>query len=247
MVLDSILDPVLGWVLALPLWLGILILAAILTMITNLVYKYTTDQKEMKRLKEKIKSTQEEMKKHRQDPKKLQKIQKEAMETNMSYTMKSLKPMLYTFLPLILIFGWMNANLAYELVQPGEMVPVHVQMQMPSELTLTGDVLIDGEATKQTIESQANWKISADSLGEHPFTITDQDGNAMQHFLLVGDRPQEFTKAGEAPFEQLELSYQKNKPFGGFSLFGYQPGWLFTYILFSIVLSISTRKLMKIY
>jgi uncharacterized membrane protein (DUF106 family) len=36
-------------------------------------------------------------------------------------------------------------------------------------------------------------------------------------------------------------------PFGRFHLFSWYPGWLGTYIIFSIALSFLLRKLMKVY
>lgn len=47
-------------------------------------------------------------------------VQKRAMETNMKYMIHSMKPTLVTFIPLIIVFGWMSAHLAYNPIIPGQ-------------------------------------------------------------------------------------------------------------------------------
>lgn len=106
---DGFFNAVFGPLMKVPSPWNLIILAFILTLLITLVYKYTTDQKLMKSLKDEIKASQDEMKKHKEDPKKVMEIQKKAMEKNMKYMLHSLKPMLFTFIPLILIFGWLRS------------------------------------------------------------------------------------------------------------------------------------------
>ncbi|MDO8656456.1 MAG: EMC3/TMCO1 family protein, partial [Nanoarchaeota archaeon] len=118
--LDSIFDPTLGKLLELgPFW-ALLILSLIISLLIILVYKYFTNQVEMKRLKEQQKEFQQKMKSLKSNPEELMKIQKEAMGVNMQYMKHSLKATLITMLPVILIFGWMNGHLANEPIFPNE-------------------------------------------------------------------------------------------------------------------------------
>ena len=66
----------------------------------------------MKELKGEMKEFQKEMKDLKDDPKKMMEVQKRAMEKNMKYMLQSLKPTLFTFIPLILIFGWLRSYYA---------------------------------------------------------------------------------------------------------------------------------------
>ena len=62
MVLDSLLNPVFGPLLKLgPFW-AIFILSLIISLLIVLVYKYATNQEEMKRLKDQQKDFQKKMK-----------------------------------------------------------------------------------------------------------------------------------------------------------------------------------------
>lgn len=246
MVFEGVLDPILGWVLTMPLWLGILILSFIITVIITVVYKFATDQDEMRRLKEKIKKSQADMKKHKDNPKKLQKIQQETMSVNMKYTMKSLKPTLYTMLPLFIIFAWMNANLAMAPIMPGEDFRVTVEMREPARITLTTDLDIQGDATRETVERQASWTLSGPA-GEHLVRLATEDGNTVDRTVLIGEKPDRPQTAHDAPFDSVTIGYEKTTPFGDFSIFGYKPGWLFTYIIFSILFSVGLRKALRVY
>jgi len=109
MAYNSFLDPVLGPVMNIPSPWNIIVISLILTAIITIMYKFLTDQKLMKQLKGEMKDFQKEMKDLKDDPKKMMEVQKRAMEKNMKYMLQSLKPTLFTFIPLILIFGWLRS------------------------------------------------------------------------------------------------------------------------------------------
>ena len=109
MTFTAFLDPVLGPLMSIPSPWNLLLLTLILTTIITLVYKYVTDQKLMKQLKDEMKELQKEMKSLKNDPDKMMDVQKQAMERNMKYLLQSLKPTLITFIPILFIFSWMRS------------------------------------------------------------------------------------------------------------------------------------------
>lgn len=106
--LNSIFSFIFGWALIFGKPWDILLISGALTFLITLSYKYLTDQEKMSHLKSEQKRFQEEMKLHREDKEKMMEIQKESLKVSMDYFKHSMKPMLYTFLPLILIFGWVR-------------------------------------------------------------------------------------------------------------------------------------------
>ena len=92
--LNPTLDFLLGWVLLLPPFWGILIITAIISVIITLVYKYATDQGLMKNLKTEMKELQKQMKELKEHPEEVKKIQSKFMGLNGKYTMESFKPSL---------------------------------------------------------------------------------------------------------------------------------------------------------
>jgi len=108
MVLESFFDLIFGWSVNMNPLFGMIFISFILTLIVTLIYKYTTDQKSMKDLKDELKNLQKKMKEHKEDAGKMMEIQKEAMEKNIKYMKHTFVPMILTFLPIIIIFGWIK-------------------------------------------------------------------------------------------------------------------------------------------
>jgi len=105
----QILDPVMGPLMSIPSPYNLLLVSFILTGAITLTYKFLTDQKLMKEMKDEMKSLQKEMKELKDQPDKVMSHQKKVMEKNLKYMMQSMKPTLITFIPIIIIFGWLRA------------------------------------------------------------------------------------------------------------------------------------------
>jgi len=101
---DAWLGPLVAWS---PLG-SMLIITLVLAVIITVIYKYTTNQKLMKELKDEMKSYQAKIKEHKDNPQKMMKLQKEMMEKNMRYMKHSMKPTLITFIPLIIFYAWLK-------------------------------------------------------------------------------------------------------------------------------------------
>lgn len=69
---------------------------------------------------------QKELKELKDNPEKFMEAQKMMMEKNMQYMKHSMKPTLITFVPLILIFGWLRLRFgdAGEIVSWGAKIPL---------------------------------------------------------------------------------------------------------------------------
>ena len=118
MVFDALLDPIFSPLLKMNSLLAIGIISFLIAIVITVIYKYVTDQDLMKRLKTEMKEFQKQTKELKAHPEKAMAVQKKAMETNMKYMMHSMKPTLFTMLPIILIFGWLNAHMAYHPLLP---------------------------------------------------------------------------------------------------------------------------------
>ncbi len=249
--LDPVLSPVLQPLLNMsPFW-GVVILSLAITLIITLIYKFFTNQQEMKRLKEEQKEYQKRMKALKDDPEQMMKVQKEAMKKNMEYMKHSLKATLITFLPIILIFGWMNAHLTYEPIYPGERYSVSAQFAEG----VTGEAeLIADEGTEILSEAKVNigedtsWNLRS-TAGNHFVTVkVDNDEQTKKIFITKELRYEEPVGMYQhSDIKSIQINYGKLKPLGQMSIFGWYPGWLGIYIFLSIAFSIGLRKLLKIY
>ncbi len=110
--LNLFFDLSLGWTLKLGPLYGIIIVSFVITLITTVVYKYATDQEALKKLKDENKELQAKMKEHKENPAKIKEINSELAKKSMESLKHQIKPMIITFLPLFLIFGWLRKSYA---------------------------------------------------------------------------------------------------------------------------------------
>jgi uncharacterized membrane protein (DUF106 family) len=254
---ETILHPIFSPLLKLPPVVGILIISLLISIIITVVYKYMTDQTMMKDVKTRQKELQKKMKELRNQPEKLMKVQKEAMDLNLKYMSQSFKPTLITFLPIIIIFGWLNANLAFEPIQPGQEFTTtlmfkegftgNVTITVPEGVTLVGDSVTEIKDRTAAFGMKA---IEGDYL-----LVFSYEGKSYDKELTVTSE-QRYAPAiktfSKEPLQSVTLSNQKliainlfGKDEGSWSAGRF--GWLFTYIIFSLLFSFGIRKLMKVY
>ncbi len=249
MVFNNLLNPVLDPLLSLPSIYAIIILSVGISLIITLITKFTTNQNLMKQLKGELKELQAQMKKLRDKPDEMMKVNKKMMEINGKYMTQSMKSMLFTFIPIIIIFGWMNAHLAFDPISPGQDFTVKVSFEngASGEITLKGveGITIQGENTKIVNNSQAIWVLQGQQ-GEY---LLEFDYNGKSYFKEVlitntNEYRQPIKNINEGDINTIEVEHKKNVVL---NLFGWNVGWLGAYIIFSIFASIIMRKLLKVY
>lgn len=255
----SFLDPVLNvifWpLLQIPPLLGIILISFVLSLLITLIYKWTTDQNLMKQLKTEIKEFQKQMKELKSNPAEAMKIQKRSMETNMKYMMQSFKPMIFTFIPIILIFGWLQAHMAYE--------PLHPLQEFSVDMFFDGDgrnVQLSAFPDTLVILGEKIQKVSANKVS---YALKGGEGRYSLEFLVYKDDPangepfrKEIVITDKREYKEPVLNINRNginnivvgnKKTMVLNLFGWKLGWLGSYIIFSIIFSIIVRKMLKVY
>ncbi|MBW2988966.1 DUF106 domain-containing protein [Candidatus Woesearchaeota archaeon] len=247
--LEGILSPIFDPLLKLPILWVVVIMAFLITVLITAIYKYTTNQSLMKDLKGEMKELQKEMKELRSEPQKMMQVQKKAMQTNMKYMTHSMRSMLFTFIPIILIFGWMNANLAYSPIRPSQefttTMSFYENVKGDVELVLPNGIESDGELNKTISDGETKWILKGE---EGEYLLEYNIGHKSYTKELTINEEQKYSK----PIEQVkdktvkQISVDNNK-IKVLNLFGWKLGWLGTYILLSIIFSIALRKLFKVY
>ena len=253
--LDPVLNPLLQPLLSSSPILGILVIALIVSILITLVYKFMTNQAEMKRLKDQQKEFQGRMKELRDKPEEMMKVQKEAMKLNMEYMKHSFKPTLITMLPILLIFGWMSGHLAFEPIYPGESFSITAQFS--DALTGNAVLMVDegvnliSPAEQEIADNKATWNLKS-SEGTHYLKVTAGEQEQQKKVLITKDLKYEeaISTYQHSEIEVININYNKLLPLGHdftVPLFDWQPGWLGVYIVFSIIFSIGLRKALKLY
>ena len=250
MVFESILNPVFGPFLALPPLLAMVIISLIIAVIIVLAYKYMTNQKEMKEMKDKLKEYQKKMKGLRNDPKALMAVQKEAMQLNMKYMTHSMKPTLITFLPIIIIYGWLSAHFGFLPIEAGDTFTTTVTFDKGItglvEIRPTEEFSLLSNSTQEIINNTAKWELKAEKEGEYLIEYVYNDMVYTKEILITSEPEYKnpIRKVKDSEIKEIRIN---NKPLKMLNIFGFKLGWIWTYIIFSIVFSIILRKILKVY
>lgn len=244
----SILDPVFLPLVNLNPLFGVIVISAIASIIITLAHKYMTDQVVLKNARAEMKKLQQKMRQHKDNPKKMMEVQSKILEHNKSIMGQSFRPMLLTFIPIIIIFGWINIHLVYEPINPGEEFSTMVELKKGT----VGDVLVVNTSLEllsnntATINDarQAFFTFSGDA-GLHNITY-EHAGVRRMHEVLISDVEYiapETKVSGDTPFKELKVIMDKQQilNLGPLHLNGF---WC--YIIFSIVFSLLFRKLMGV-
>ena len=249
MVLNAILNPLLRPLLALGDFWAMTIITLLVSLIVTVIYKYVTDQAMMKQLKEDLKQLQQKAKTHKGDSTKMMAVQKEMMDKNMVLMKHSFKPTLITFLPLILIMGWLQANMAFDPIPPDSVFSVAVTTDKDFvgvvELLETPTVAVIGDRNQTPRNGMAVFDLKAPE-GMHSLQFSA--GGAQFDIDAVVSSGRAYgaqTKAIKRNgIRQIAVSYPKNilLDLGFLKL-----GWIGTYIVLSLIFSVGLRKVLKVY
>lgn len=246
---EGILNPIFNPLLALPIFWVVLIMSFFITLVITLIYKWTTNQDLMKQLKDEMKEFQKEMKTLRENPKRMMEVQKQSMQTNMKYMSHSMRSTLFTFIPIILIFGWMTGHLAYNPLLPGQ--------DFTTTVSLYDGIIGNAQITVPegiTVSSSLNKTIDSPQL---KWVLNGKDGSYILEYDIAGNKyTKDITITREqdyiAPIKIVKDKIVKqidvdNQKLIVFNLFGWKLGWLGSYIILSIIFSMILRKLFKVY
>ncbi len=126
----------------------ILIATVLISLISTLAYKYTTDQKKMKRIKEKLKGLQAQMKEARGDQDRMLKLNAQIMKSHNEYSMASMRSIIFTIVPVMIIFIYLQGHVAYTPIAPGEEFSLLLDYR---DAEAIGDVMITLPDSNETV------------------------------------------------------------------------------------------------
>jgi len=244
--IDTIFNPVFGWMLNIPPIAAILLLALILGLISTLLQKFMTDQAKMKRLRDDTKKYQEQIKKLKDNPAEMMKVQQKVMPIQMDLMKESFRPLLITLVPFLLIFFWLSNHFAFYPVQPNQPFTVTATFEsgVGGNATLASGNLTITQPTQEVKDGVASWTVKGPA-GTHHLTLEFAGATFKRDVLITTERLYEPPVVPlHGSVTAFNVENEKLKPIRGFNLFG--GGWIFYYIVFSIPLSLLLKKWLKV-
>lgn len=91
---------------------SIILISATVTILITIVRYFMTDREKMKEIRERQKELRKEMKEFRDNPEKMMEINKKMLEDMPEQMKMSIKPMIITLIPLLILFAWLRGAYA---------------------------------------------------------------------------------------------------------------------------------------
>ncbi|MBI2574658.1 DUF106 domain-containing protein [Candidatus Woesearchaeota archaeon] len=252
-----------------------LLLSAFVSLIITLIYKYTTDQKAMAAIKADMDRLRKDMK-GMKDPKKMGEINQQLMQKTMEQFRASMKPMIITLLPALLVLGWMQGNIAYQQIAPGEEFTTTATFEKGAsgeiELHVTeGQGMQLLSEAKQKAADKVSWKLKGQK-GTYELEYAYNSGQnseaneiytrevaVTEHWeyrdpllekgqsFLGMNTGDKYPIKKDSQLKRITIDNKPIRPFGQLSLFGWEPGWLGAYIILSLIFSLVMRAVLKVH
>lgn len=230
-----------------------IILAAsiVLSFIVTLIYKYTTNQKEMKRIKDQMKEYQKEMKLHRNDQKKMMEINQDMMKINTQYMTKSMRSSFFTIVPAMVIFYLLMGVVAFMPVTPGSTFTMTANLNNnynASSLNLqlpAGFALLNTTINRQTIDYEI---MAPNTTGNYTMTLKYGNDTYPKPVAVTHQdfREKATSKYSHGALKQAKINYNQRSivqlPFWPHRL-----NWLWTYLILAVIFGSLTRRILKVH
>jgi len=223
--------------------IALLLVSIVTVLISTLVYKRFSNQKEIKRLKTLVKDMNKDAKAHMDNKEKVLEIQNDILKYNMDLMKLTMRPSFYTIIPLMMIFIWLSLVFAQQPIMPGAEFNVFVPEY--NNIDLTSEKVIESYANFEFVnQSQTNEGLNfifkaPSTTGKYNYKVDESS-----HSIIVSNYPVYFERKINTESEELEINTGKLIIL---NLFGWRLGYLGTYIIFSIFINTIIRKLLNVH
>lgn len=249
-------------------WVGLGIVSFLTGLLMLVIFRYTSNQEGIKKVKNKIKAHLLELRLYKDSLDLSMKAQGNILLANLKYITHSFKPLLVMIVPMLLILIQMNFWFGYESLKPGEQTLLKVKLEegynpLQTDLVLeaSSDITIETPPLRIEEYGEINWRISSQKSGNHHVNVlvagkkisktiaTDakplsklspikHQKNFMDELLY----PVEAPITDDVPVKSIEIRYPAKR----LSFFGLNVHWLVAYFALSIIFGFSFKGIFKV-
>jgi uncharacterized membrane protein (DUF106 family) len=249
-------------------WVGMVIVSFLTGLLMLVIFRYTSNQAGIKKIKNKIKAHLLELRLYKDSLGLSMKAQGNILLANFKYITHSFKPLLVMIVPVLLILIQMNFWFGYESLKPGEQTLLKVKLeegydplQTDVVLETNPDIVIETPPLRIEEYGEINWRISSQKSGLH-FVNVVVAGNKIPKTIATDTKPLsklspikhrknfidelfypvESPIAKDSPVKSIEVLYPDKR----LSFFGFNMHWLIAYFALSIVFGFSFKGIFKV-
>jgi len=237
--------------------ISLVILSLIITVVTKIITKFTTDQTKLKAIRGETKELQKKMKEalKKKNTKAYEKFQQRSLQLSQQQMQMSMKSLLYTFLPIILLFGLLRSNIANDSLNIGDDLDITIKLKEISEIEI---ITLNNYTTKDTIniENKSNMIIPKSK----EFTLTLKNISVNENITLKTQNSVEKIEIRTSVYKTTDLTKDykfKDSDFASAKLnlkeriyvdfLFLKLTWFWTYFILAMIFSVALTKILKIY
>jgi hypothetical protein len=233
-----------------------------------IIYRYTSNQEGIKRIKNKIKAHLLELRLFKDSLPATFQAQGNLFLCTFKYMALNLKPLLFMIVPILLILIQCNFWFGYQSLRIGDKALLKVKLTEeadPNDVQITlepnSGVVIDTPALRIGEEREIDWRLRAEEQGLHELIIKVNDQQIIKS-VAVEERPltkisplkvrsnflDELLYPMEPPIDKdmlvqsVELAY----PLKYLSFFGWNMHWIIAYFILSIIFGFAFKGVFKV-
>ncbi|MBN1223264.1 MAG: hypothetical protein JXB23_08430 [Candidatus Aminicenantes bacterium] len=249
-------------------WIGMTVISLLTGLLMLLIYRYTSNQTGIKKVKNKIKAHLLEIRLYKDSLGLSLKAQGNILLANVKYIGLNFRPLLVMIVPVLLILIQLNFWFGYETLKTGQSTLLKVKLTegtnpVRTDIALDPSPDIKMEVPPLRIEEDAeiNWRISPQTKGTHDIRIVIGSQKITKSIVTDVDRlskispirhnrnffnnlfyPVEKPIQSEIPVKSIEIAY----PSKHLNLFGLNVHWLIAYFALSIVFGFAFKGVFKV-
>jgi len=249
-----------------PLW-SLTLFSLLIAILMLLIFRYTSNQKEIKETKSKIRVYIYELRLFKDDLGLVLSAQKNVFLQNLKYIKYALKPMIFMIIPIAIIFIQLDSWYGHKPLSPEESTIVSLilsdNLKIPEDISIkSGNGLtVETPPLRIAQENRIDWRIQANEPGEHDlvFNVSDQ---VFKKKVIVADTgflrisPTVSTPSfwsnllnpGQKPLaegsyvKEISIDYKRNS----IGVYKWKVDWLVIIFVLSIVFAFSLKGLFKV-
>ena len=232
-----------------------------------IVFKHTSNQKELEDVKRKIHAGLFEIRLYNDDFRSIMRAQRGILRANLTYMRYSMAPMIWTLPPLILLIAQLQFHYGYAGLTPGQEVLLKVEFsegayggdeKPPYAVTTPEGLHLDDLAVWIPTLGEMAWRLTADAPGNYELEIRNgtEDTTAtatktvrvtdsvvrrspfkVRGFLNELIYPAETSLPSDGAIESITVTY----PEVNVDVFGFELHWMIVYFVLSIVFAFILR------
>lgn len=249
-------------------WAGMIIISFLTALLMLFVFRFTSNQKEIRNVKDKIKAHLLEIRLFKDSLRISLKAQGNILRYNLKYISYSAKPLLVMIIPLVLILIQLNLWFGYSSLDPGQKAILKAELDANQSLLNTQFVIetppgLEIESPPLRIEekNEVNWRLRATEPGIHELelmvngqrvikkvAVAQKDLSKISPLKIRRNFIDELFNPGEAPIpgnmpvKTIKIEY----PDQLLNLFGWRIHWIIVYFALSIIFGFSFKGIFKV-